>query len=624
MKLRTTDYALLSAYSYINRAINESVTLNGVEYKVVARDDKPGTGFQATAYDHVNADGSHELVIDYRGTEFDREPVHDGLVDAGMALIKWNPQAKNSIEFTQRVINEAKQKAEREGYALHITVTGHSLGGTLAQMNAHRFSLSGETFNAFGAAGLASGIPAGGHQVINHVRATDVVSAASPHFGEVRTYAVPSDIDALRKARYTGIPLLNQLPTHAPVLGKIQGDAHAIDNFVPDSKTLGQSLISRENLDRYDANRVMVEAYRGDIRHARTVASTLSTSALGMAAAHVAFQARAAEQLVTVTPGAGQAIRDAYRLAHTHGSDDVSPDARDYQIASAAVTSAISHPARPQPPYALAPNATDTPSVIPHPWVRQSDTGVWTRKVAEQVLEHGMVASHTETATPERAAQLDRQAAAVIAQNLANTPAAIAQRYLEAYREQGWEAQGPVPEAVTHARRTPPNVLLASDGHTYSRGPDNVWTTRGLLGRSIAADGPVRAELDATQALKASGSAREPLAVPPPSIDAPRTEPSKPESARAEAKPGDPNTFEARLDRMLAAARTDDWTAFRHETQAFAALQPAKDLHAYAVTTVNMQEQMATQHQVQMQAMQQQMQDAMQQSSRPQGFSPSR
>ena len=125
-------------------------------------------------------------------------------------------------------------------------------------------------------------------------------------------------------------------------------------------------------------------------------------------------------------------------------------------------------------------------------------------------------------------------------------------------------------------------------------------------------------------ALKRSGQERDPLAAPQPSIDTPRTEPPKAEPEQAGAKPADPNSFDARLDRMLAAAQTDDWAAFRQETQAFAALQPAKDLHAYAVTTVNMQEQMATQHQAQMQAMQQQMQDAMQQSSRQQGFSLSR
>src|SRR3546814_9639280 len=87
-----------------------------------------------------------------------------------------------------------KFSIERCASPPEVTVTGHSLGGTLAQITAHHFDLRGETFNAYGAASLGYRIPEGGDRVLNHVMAADVVSAASPHYGQVRVYAKPREI----------------------------------------------------------------------------------------------------------------------------------------------------------------------------------------------------------------------------------------------------------------------------------------------------------------------------------------------------------------------------------------------------------------------------------------------
>jgi hypothetical protein len=117
---------------------------------------------------------------------------------------------------------------------------------------------------------LLQGVPHGGHQVIDHVRAGDVVSAASPHFGEVHIYAAQQDIDTLSKAGYrdNGGLLSPRDPFKA-----IDFDAHAIDNFVPDSKLLGHSIISPENEARYRAHHGMIDRYRNDVLDLRTVLS---------------------------------------------------------------------------------------------------------------------------------------------------------------------------------------------------------------------------------------------------------------------------------------------------------------------------------------------------------------
>ena len=267
MPLRSTDYAMLAQDSYLARARGERVKLDGFNYEVVAHTDNPKTGFQATAYRSAD---SAEVVIAYRGTEFDREPTLDGLADIGMALAGGNLQSRDSDAFTRRVLAQVKADAAKTNHPVEVTVTGHSLGGTLAQLEAHKFGLKGETFNAYGAAGLAHGVPEGGHQVVNHVRAGDVVSAASAHFGEVRVYAVQQDVDTLNRAGYRDN--LSALSARNPAKASDFG-AHAIDNFVPNSKTLGESILSSNNQLMYQANHVAIDRYRSDIQSARTIAS---------------------------------------------------------------------------------------------------------------------------------------------------------------------------------------------------------------------------------------------------------------------------------------------------------------------------------------------------------------
>jgi hypothetical protein len=262
MTMRSTDYALLSENSYLNPELKKEITLDGVAYKAIDFMDNPETGFQGTAYRRTD---TNEVIIAYRGTEFGREPVHDGGVDAGMVLTGVNMQAHDAAAFTQRVLDAEKIDAEVNHHPMSVTVTGHSLGGTLAEIEASKFGLKGETFNAYGAASLF-GVPEGGNQVIDHVRAGDVVSAASPHFGEVRVYADQKDIDTLSKAGYQDDGGL--LSLRNPVKA-IDFSSHAIDNFVPGGKTLGHSIINPEAQNLYKEHEGMIDRYRNDVMDIR-------------------------------------------------------------------------------------------------------------------------------------------------------------------------------------------------------------------------------------------------------------------------------------------------------------------------------------------------------------------
>jgi len=282
MTLSTKDYALLSDAAYKDPEVEtraadgrvlayKRVTIDGVQYRPIAHADNPKTGFQATAYERL--DSTHEVVIAYRGTELDREFKKDVLVtDVDMAVKGVNDQMADSNAFTEKVIALAKQNAELYHSPPSVRVTGHSLGGTEAEMNAFKYGLKGETFNAFGAAGLSGlHIPEGGTQVIDHVRATDTVSAASPHFGQVHVYAVPQDIKALEGAGYHESRLLNALTPNEPILGKIQGEAHKLGNFLPDNSVIGNSILTPQNEALAAQHSVMIGHYRGEIALTRSM-----------------------------------------------------------------------------------------------------------------------------------------------------------------------------------------------------------------------------------------------------------------------------------------------------------------------------------------------------------------
>ncbi|RAO75775.1 XVIPCD domain-containing protein [Dyella jiangningensis] len=264
MTMGTEDYAVLAKDCYQAREIDKDITLNGVHYQAIDYSDDPLTGFQARAYQRMD---TSEVIIAFRGTEFDRQPIRDGGVDAGMVLTGINAQTLDALAFTQRVMDQVNALEQRNGHSIPVTVTGHSLGGTLAEIAASRYGLKGETFNAYGAAGLLQGVPEGGHQVIDHVRATDLVSSASPHFGEVRIYAVQQDIDTLTRAGYRDDSTL--LSPRNPFKA-IESKAHAMDNFVPDSPLLGQSIINPQSQALYRDHKQMIDRYRHDVLDLRT------------------------------------------------------------------------------------------------------------------------------------------------------------------------------------------------------------------------------------------------------------------------------------------------------------------------------------------------------------------
>jgi hypothetical protein len=279
MKLPSQQYANLVEHSYdrdgeMRDLVNKEIVLEGVKYKILHFTDNPETGYQGTVYQHLD---SGDIVVAHRGTEFERQRWDDLIkTDGAMVLTRANLQADDAIALTRWACDYAEKQGELPGKRTpEVTVAGHSLGGTLAQVSAHYYDLRGETFNAYGAVSLDRRIPEGGDRVVNHVMAADTVSSASPHYGKVHVYAQPDEIRMLVGAGYenNGARLLDpraSLP--AGVRGFGSHDMHRFLNVDgehrPDRSVLGDlqaQALAREYAPMIGKYRDDVEGMRGAI-----------------------------------------------------------------------------------------------------------------------------------------------------------------------------------------------------------------------------------------------------------------------------------------------------------------------------------------------------------------------
>lgn len=303
MSMSSQDHADLAKDAYNSRKVTDSgddpVPIGRHQYKILDHHDNPRTGYQGTIYQRVD---TNEIIVAHRGTEFDREALKDGLLaDGGMVLNRSNLQASDAIALTRKALQLAQEKAVGEGGVVSpVTVTGHSLGGTLAQVTAHHFDLRGETFNAYGATSLGLRIPAGGHSVTNHVMAGDLVSAASAHYGQVKVYATPREIQTLDAHGYDNkthwsnalrgrgpIQLATGFTPPSTTAAAIAlGDSHKMHHFDsvdadgrPDRSVLGEPA----TVQRAQDNATRIGEYRRDVQGMRGVITAVGRGPVGNA-----------------------------------------------------------------------------------------------------------------------------------------------------------------------------------------------------------------------------------------------------------------------------------------------------------------------------------------------------
>ncbi|WP_279362938.1 hypothetical protein [Xanthomonas sacchari] len=261
---------------------SKAVDIGGVFYKRLEYVDRP-SGYQGILYQRMD---SGELIVAHRGTEFDRQPLRDGLaVDGGMVMTRHNAQVADAVAFTSHALEYA-DKLAKDGAAPVVTVTGHSLGGALAEVTAHHFGLKGETFNAYGAVSLDRRIPEGGTDVINHVMAGDPVSAASRHYGQVRIYATPEEVATLQRAGYDNSRGGWDARNPFSAVGGLIVESHRMHNFLPvdgngrPDRSVLEDPAAQQRAAQYAP---MIGRYREDVESMRIGTTLLARGVRGLA-----------------------------------------------------------------------------------------------------------------------------------------------------------------------------------------------------------------------------------------------------------------------------------------------------------------------------------------------------
>ncbi|ALN59382.1 large Ala/Gln-rich protein [Lysobacter enzymogenes] len=193
----------------------------------------------------------------------------------------------------------------------------------------------------------------------------------------------------------------------------------------------------------------------------------------------------------------------------------------NFLASNAATKLALGNVEPPRDPCNLPANETDAKSLGDANWKRDGDTGNWQRETIVARMDRGHPLTRTDTASPERAAELDRDAEQVIKANIASGPAPIAARYELAYKAYGWQSFGDTPAAVTTALDNAER-LTASDKETYRRGQDGQWRTEGgelAQGNTARELNGMREQLQPALAQHAEQLAATPAWTPPTRAD---------------------------------------------------------------------------------------------------------
>ncbi len=162
-----------------------------------------------------------------------------------------------------------------------------------------------------------------------------------------------------------------------------------------------------------------------------------------------------------------------------------------------AVELALGKAPPPQDPFSIP--ARDGEGRLDNPnWHRDAQTEQWTRQVKIGVSganDRGVY--ETQTASPERANELNREAVQRIENNIANGKAAIAASYLETYAATRASDFVPlVPEAVEQARARP-DAIRGSDNQLYQRDEAGQWSHADQI-----AQGNMALELELTRTIQ--------------------------------------------------------------------------------------------------------------------------
>jgi hypothetical protein len=268
-KMTTKNYAELAEDSYKDRPKGAMLTLGDNKYKILEHVNDPKTGYAGTIYQDVS---SRQIIVAHRGTE--PSTVKDLFTDLQMVTHGVNNQLPAAMELMKLAGRHANVEEQKTGKRPEVSTTGHSLGGTLAELTSFYKNYPGHSFNGYGAVEIEPRMSEGqnAHNFKAHYRVTDVVGAGGRHYGESIPYANKRDtevllIDAKYDNKRGGFFDDRDRNPFTALSARGGGLAsHDIGAFIRETSATGPALLSEQARERAQKLDPAADRYAEDVR----------------------------------------------------------------------------------------------------------------------------------------------------------------------------------------------------------------------------------------------------------------------------------------------------------------------------------------------------------------------
>lgn len=224
-----------TVYDYISQDDNNGDLTNFSGWTLIAATGEPNGAFAGAAFRGPNG----EIVFSFRGTE--NPSIGDYLADAAIVAMThsvqfdhayqfvWDTLKKQDPTYFQNATMTASGSPELDAYLAdasnNVTLTGHSLGGGIAQYITYKSTIDGnlgayaETFNAVG---IGDGLMLSGpvlsdlrlYNVVDHVNSRDIVGHFGRQLGDTVVHIDDSEVD-YTKVDYEAIAALLKIRLQA-------------------------------------------------------------------------------------------------------------------------------------------------------------------------------------------------------------------------------------------------------------------------------------------------------------------------------------------------------------------------------------------------------------------------
>jgi len=196
MPLPSEQYAFLSQKIYEPLTAGSSIRSNTREFMVHYVSPPSATNYRGAV---VQDSATGQIVVVNKGT--DPTNIHDLSADLGMGMMGAPTQWPEAAQTMREALHIARKQHIP---ASNISITGHSLGGALAQLQTTLPEAAGiraETFNAYGARTMAESlrkiqpldVDSAKDRVVNHRMYHDPISSLAEHLGRTENYMDHSD-----------------------------------------------------------------------------------------------------------------------------------------------------------------------------------------------------------------------------------------------------------------------------------------------------------------------------------------------------------------------------------------------------------------------------------------------